>query len=116
MDKSDVKSVYTAIVASDLGFNPTNEGDQIRILIPALTEDKRRELAKKGKAYAEDAKVAVRNIRRDAVDDVKKIEKEENLSEDEVKDGQNEVQKLTDKYTKIIDSVEQEKEQEVMQV
>ena len=70
-DKGDVKAVYTAIVASDLGLNPTNEGDQIRITIPALTEDKRRELAKKGKAYAEDAKVAIRNIRREFVDMVK---------------------------------------------
>ena len=81
-----------------------------------MTEDRRKEICKSVKKMAEDAKVAVRNIRRDAGDDLKKTEKEENLSEDEVKNVQNDIQKLTDKYTKIIDTVAQEKEQDVLKV
>ena len=115
-DKTIVNEIEKAITKADIGITPNSDGICVRLTFPPLTEDRRKEICKSVKKMAEDAKVAVRNIRRDAVDDVKKIEKEENLSEDEVKDGQNEVQKLTDKYTKIIDSVEQEKEQEVMQV
>jgi len=115
-DKTIVNDIEKAIAKSDIGITPNSDGVCVRLTFPPLTEDRRKEICKSVKKMAEDAKVAVRNIRRDAVDEVKKIEKAENLSEDEVKDGQNEVQKLTDKYTKIIDSVEQDKEKEVMQV
>lgn len=112
-DKGDVKSVYTAIVASDLGLNPTNEGDQIRILIPALTEDKRRDLAKKGKSYAEEAKVAVRNIRRDFIDDVKKSDE---YTDDLKKRIEADIQKVTDESIKAIDDAFAAKEKEIMTV
>jgi len=115
-DKTIVNDIEKAIAKSDIGITPNSDGVCVRLTFQPLTEDRRKEICKSVKKMAEDAKVAVRNIRRDAVDEVKKIEKAENLSEDEVKDGQNEVQKLTDKYTKIIDSVEQDKEKEVMQV
>ena len=115
-DKTIVNEIEKAIAKADIGITPNSDGICVRLTFPPLTEDRRKEICKSVKKMAEDAKVAVRNIRRDAVDEVKKIEKAENLSEDEVKDGQNEVQKLTDKYTKIIDSIASEKEQEVMQV
>jgi len=115
-DKTIVNEIEKAIAKADIGITPNSDGICVRLTFPPLTEDRRKEICKSVKKMAEDAKVAVRNIRRDAVDEVKKIEKAENLSEDEVKDGQNEVQKLTDKYTKIIDSIAGEKEQEVMQV
>jgi len=115
-DKTIVNEIEKAITKADIGITPNSDGICVRLTFPPLTEDRRKEICKSVKKTAEDAKVVVRNIRRDAVDDVKKLEKEESLSEDEVKDGQNEVQKLTDKYTKIIDTIEQEKEQEVMQV
>ena len=112
-DKGDVKAVYTAIVASDLGLNPTNEGDQIRILIPALTEDKRRELAKKGKAYAEDAKVAIRNIRREFVDSVKKSDE---YTDDLKKRIEADIQKVTDESIKAVDEAYAAKEKEILTV
>ncbi len=115
-DKTIVNEIEKAIAKADIGITPNSDGICVRLTFPPLTEDRRKEICKSVKKMAEDAKVAIRNIRRDAVDDVKKIEKEENLSEDDVKAGQNDVQKLTDKYTKIVDSIEQEKEQEVMQV
>lgn len=115
-DKTIIHEVEKAIAKSDIGITPNNDGVCIRLTFPPLTEERRKEICKSVKKMAEDAKVAVRNIRRDAGDDLKKTEKEENLSEDEVKNVQNEIQKLTDKYTKIIDSVAQEKEQDVLKV
>ena len=112
-DKGDVKAVYTAIVASDLGLNPTNEGDQIRILIPALTEDRRRDIVKSAKKYGEEAKVSIRNIRRDYMD-VIKIDDE--LSEDFQKRAQDDVQKVTDEAIKQIDAIVSEKEKEIMAI
>jgi ribosome recycling factor len=112
-DKGDVKSVYTAIVASDLGLNPTNEGDQIRILIPALTEDKRRELAKKGKGYAEEAKVAIRNIRREFIDSVKKSDE---YTDDLKKRIEADIQKVTDEAIKMVDDAYAAKEKEILTV
>lgn len=112
-DKGDVKAVYTAIVASDLGLNPTNEGDQIRILIPALTEDKRRELAKKGKSYAEEAKVAIRNIRREFVDSVKKSDE---YTDDLKKRIEADIQKVTDEAIKAVDETYAAKEKEILTV
>ena len=115
-DKTVVQEIEKAIMKSDIGITPNSDGTCVRITFPPLTEDRRKEISKTVKKNGEDAKVVIRNIRRDAVDDVKKIEKEENLSEDEVKDIQDDIQKLTDKYTKIIDTLSQEKEQEVMKV
>lgn len=112
-DKGDVKAVYTAIVASDLGLNPTNEGDQIRILIPALTEEKRRELAKKGKAYTEEAKVAIRNIRREYVDLVKKSDE---YTDDLKKRIEADIQKVTDEAIKAVEDAYAVKEKEILTV
>lgn len=115
-DKTIVNEIEKAIAKSDIGITPNSDGMCVRLTFPPLTEDRRKEICKSVKKMGEDAKVAVRNIRRDAVDELKKVEKEENLSEDAVKGVQDDIQKLTDKYTKIIDSVEQEKEQEVLKV
>ena len=115
-DKTIVNEIEKAISKSDIGITPNSDGTCVRLTFPPLTEDRRKEICKSVKKMGEDAKVAVRNIRRDAVDELKKVEKEENLSEDAVKGVQDDIQKITDKYTKIIDSVEQEKEQEVLKV
>ena len=115
-DKSIMKEIEKAIIKAELGVAPNNDGTCIRLNFPPLTEERRRETAKDVKKYGEDAKVAVRNVRRDMVDDLKKVEKEENLPEDMVKDNQDKIQKLTDKYVGIIDSHVSEKEKEVMTV
>ena len=115
-DKSIMKDVEKAIIKAELGVAPNNDGACIRLNFPPLTEERRRETAKDVKKYGEDAKIAVRNVRRDMVDSLKKIEKEENMPEDAVKDNQDKIQKLTDKYVGIIDAQVAEKEQEVMTV
>ena len=115
-EKSLLKAIEKAILASDLGITPTNDGTSIRLVFPELTEERRKELTKEVKKKAEASKVAIRNIRRDMTDELKKLEKSENLPEDTVKDSQDEIQKLTDKYVKIIDSVASEKEKEVLTV
>lgn len=115
-DKSIMKEIEKAIIKAELGVAPNNDGTCIRLNFPPLTEERRRETAKDVKKYGEDAKVAVRNVRRDMVDDLKKVEKEENLPEDMVKDNQDKIQKLTDKYVGIIDSLVSEKEKEVLTV
>ena len=115
-DRNVLIDVEKAISKSDLGLTPNNDGTCVRITFPQLTEDRRRELAKTVKKLGEDAKVAIRNIRRDLVDDLKKLEKSENLPEDTVKGVQDDIQKLTDKFTKITDSQVEEKEKEVLTV
>jgi ribosome recycling factor len=115
-DKNSLIDIEKAISKSDLGITPNNDGSCIRITFPQPTEERRRELAKTVKKLGEEAKVAVRNIRRDLVDDLKKLEKSENLPEDVVKGIQDDIQKMTDKYVKIIDSQVDEKEKEVMTV
>ena len=115
-DKSILKDVEKAIIKAELGVAPNNDGVCIRLNFPPLTEERRRETAKDVKKFGEDAKVVVRNGRRDMVDSLKKIEKDENLPEDTVKDNQDKIQKLTDKYVGIIDSLVTEKEKEVMTV
>ena len=115
-DKSIMREVEKAIIKAELGVAPNNDGTCIRLNFPPLTEERRRETAKEVKKYGEDTKVAIRNVRRDMVDSLKKIEKEENLPEDAVKDNQDKIQKLTDKYVGIIDSLVVEKEKEVMTV
>ena len=115
-DKSILKDVEKAVIKAELGVAPNNDGVCIRLNFPPLTEERRRETAKEVKKFGEDAKIAIRNVRRDMVDSLKKIEKEENLPEDAVKDNQDKIQKLTDKYVGIIDAQVVEKENEVMTV
>ena len=115
-DKSIMKDIEKALIKAELGVAPNNDGTCIRLNFPPLTEERRRETAKDVKKFGEDAKVAIRNIRRDMVDDLKKFEKEENLPEDTVKGNQEDIQKLTDKYVGIIDSLVSDKEKEVMTV
>lgn len=115
-DKSAMKEIEKAIRNSDLGLNPTNDGDVIRLNVPALTEERRKELTKKAKKVAEEFKVRIRNERRDANDKIKKMEKNGEITEDELKKGQNDVQKLTDKYTKNIDELLAVKEKDIMAV
>ena len=115
-DKSLAKAVEKAIVESDLGLNPASDGQLIRIPIPPLSEERRRELIKVAGKYSEANKVAIRNIRRDALDDVKKLKKDNVVSEDEEKRYENEIQKMTDESVKKIDDMLAQKEKDIMQV
>lgn len=115
-DKSCMADVEKALMESDLGLTPMNDGSCIRINIPALTEDRRKEMMKQCKAIGEDGKVAVRNVRRDCVETVKKMEKASECGEDEAKDGTDAIQKQTDKAVKEIDAIVAKKEKEVMTV
>ena len=115
-DKSIMKELEEAIIKAELGVAPNYDGTCVRLNFPPLTEERRKETAKEVKKYGEDAKIAIRNVRRDMVDSLKKIEKDENLPEDAVKDNQDKIQKVTDKYVGIIDSLVVEKEKEVMTV
>ena len=115
-EASMVKEIEKAIMASDLGINPTNDGKPIRLVFPELTEERRKELAKDIKKKGENAKVAVRNIRRDAMDHFKKIGKEEDISEDQIKDLEDGIQKLTDQYVAKIDKAVEVKSQEILTV
>jgi ribosome recycling factor len=115
-DKSIMPAIEKSILNSNLGLNPTNDGSLIRIPIPPLNEERRKELVKLVKKMAEEGKVAVRNIRRDEIEKLKKTEKEEHISEDDRKNGEHEIQKLTDKYIKEIDEVLSKKEKEIMEV
>ena len=115
-DKTIIKDIEKAIVKAEIGITPNSDGMVIRLAFPPLTQDRRKELAKDVRAMGEDAKVAIRNVRRDATDAVKKLEKAENLPEDAVKDGQDQVQKVTDKYVKIVDETVAAKEKEVMEI
>ena len=115
-DKSIIKEIEKAIIKAELGIAPNSDGVCLRLQFPPLTEDRRKEIAKEVKKMGEDAKIAVRNVRRDMSDALKKAEKEDNLPEDMVKDNQDKIQKVTDKYTKMIDDGVSEKEKEVMTV
>ena len=115
-EKSLLKEIEKAINMSDLGINPTNDGITVRLIFPELTEDRRKELVKEVKKKGEAAKVAVRNIRRDTVDAIKKMEKASEISEDDLKDGENKVQKLTDKAIEEIDKTIENKSKEIMTV
>ena len=115
-DKSTLKEIEKAIIKAEIGITPNSDGIWIILPFPPLTEVSIKEIVKDVKKIGEDAKVAVRNIRRDMTDDLKKLEKSENLPEDTVKDNQDKIQKLTDKYTGIIDKAVAEKEKEVMTV
>ena len=115
-DKSAMKEIEKAIRNSDLGLNPTNDGDVIRINVPALTEERRKELCKQAKKAAEEFEVRIRNERRDANDRLKKLEKEGEITEDDLKKAQDNVQKMTDKYVKEIDTLLDAKEKDIMAV
>ncbi|MEK8130198.1 ribosome recycling factor [Paenibacillus filicis] len=115
-DKSSMSAIEKAILKSDLGLNPSNDGSSIRIIIPALTEERRAELVKMTRRSGEDAKVAIRNVRRDANDDIKKLEKSAGLSEDESRGHQEDIQKFTDKFIAEVDKTLQAKEKEIMEV
>ncbi len=115
-EPSLVKDIEKAILTSDIGLNPTNDGKVIRLVFPELTEERRKELAKDVKKYGENAKVAVRNIRREAIDSFKKYKKEEDVSEDEIKSLENDAQKLTDKYIAEIEKAVDSKVDEIMTV
>jgi len=114
-DKSALAAIEKAILKSDLGLTPANDGSIIRITIPPLTEERRAELVKATKKFGEDAKVAIRNIRRDANDEIKKKEKGE-ISEDESRRHQEDIQKLTDRFTAEVDKILAAKEKEIMEV
>lgn len=111
-----VREIEKAIQTSDLGINPTNDGKMIRLTFPELTEERRKDLAKDVKKKGENAKVAVRNIRRDANDSLKKMSKSNDVSEDEIKQLEEEVQKLTDKYIAKVDKSVEEKTKEILTV
>ena len=115
-DKTIIKEIEKAMIKAELGITPNSDGIVIRLTFPPLTEDRRKEISKDVKKIGEEAKVAIRNIRRDMTDELKKIEKAENLPEDAVKDNQDKIQKMTDKYVKIVDEHAAEKEKEVMTV
>ena len=111
-----IKEIEKAILLSDLGITPNNDGKIVRLVFPELTEDRRKELSKDVKKKGDNAKVAIRNIRRDANDDFKKQNKASEISEDELKNVEDEIQKLTDKYVAIIDKAIEDKTKEIMTV
>ena len=115
-EASMVKEIEKAIICSDLGINPTNDGKLIRLVFPELTEERRKELAKDIKKKGEEAKVATRNIRREAIDSTKKAGKEDGISDDEVKDLEDDAQKLTDKFIAKIDDAVETKSKEILTV
>ncbi|MGY4689851.1 ribosome recycling factor [Salibacterium sp. K-3] len=115
-DKSSIGDIDKAIQKADLGLSPNNDGNVIRINVPSLTEERRKELSKLVNKYAEEARVAVRNIRRDANDEFKKQQKQGDIPEDDMRKLQDEVQKLTDKHIAAIDKAAENKEQEIMEV
>ncbi len=115
-DASALKDIERAILASDLGLTPSNDGKIIRLTIPALTEERRRELTKLVLKRVEEARVAVRNCRRDGLDDLRDLEKEKLITEDDFYTGKEELQKLTDKYIESVEKVGQAKEQEILEI
>ena len=115
-DGSLLKKIEKAIQVSDLGINPQNDGRVIRLVFPQLTEERRRELAKQVKKYGEEAKVAVRNIRRDAMDYIKKLKKDSQITEDDQKKAEKDLQEITDKYVKKVDEACAVKEKELMEL
>ncbi len=115
-DKSVLSAIERAILKSDLGLPPNNDGKLIRLNFPPLNEERRKQLVKGAKATAEQSRVAMRNVRREAIDELKRMEKASELSEDERKDGEGKVQKLTDSFIEKINSLSDEKEKEIMEI
>ena len=115
-DKSTLKLIEKAIQASDIGINPTNDGNVIRLAFPQLTEERRKELCKNVKKYGEEAKVTIRSTRRDTLDKLKKMQKGSEITEDDLKDAEKKVQDLTDKFCADVDKAVADKEKEIMTV
>ena len=115
-DASVLKGIEKAILASELGINPQNDGRAIRLVFPQLTEERRKELAKQVKKYGEESKVAVRNIRRDAIDKYKKQQKASEITEDDYKTVEKDIQKLTDDYIKEVEGIADKKEKELFEI
>ena len=115
-DGSTLKLIEKAILVSDLGINPQNDGRSIRLVFPQLTEERRKELAKQVRKYGEEAKVAIRNVRRDAMDRFKKEQKKGDITEDDLKDLEKDLQKLTDDFTKKVDKQTEVKEKELFEI
>ncbi len=115
-DPKLIPAIEKEILKSDLGLNPSNDGKVIRLVIPMLTEERRKELAKLVKKNSENAKVAIRNIRRDIIDKIKKMEKDKEISEDDRRLGEEEIQEITNKYIEEIDSLTKKKEDELMEI
>lgn len=115
-DASVLKGIEKAILTSDIGINPQNDGKCIRLVFPPLTEDRRKEIVKEIAKNAEDSKVQVRNERRDAIEALKKLKKNSEITEDDLEDGQDKIQKTTDKFVKKIDELCQKKQKEIMEI
>ena len=115
-DSSLVRAIEKAILSSDVGINPTNDGRVLRIAFPQLTEDRRKELCKQVSKICEESKVAVRNVRRDALDKLKAKKKNSEITEDDLKEAEKNVQKITDKYIETIDAVGADKDKEIMSI
>lgn len=115
-DKTTLGDIEKAILKSDIGITPSNDGSVIRLAVPALTEERRKELVKEVKKEAEDSKVAIRNIRRDANDELKKLEKNGDITEDELRREGDDIQKLTDSYIVKIDEIAKDKENEILEI
>lgn len=115
-DMSVLKEIEKAILASDIGLNPNNDGKVIRLSFPELTEERRKELVKEIKKMAEESKIAVRNIRRDGIDLAKKLQKDGEMTEDELKSAENKIQEITDKSIEEIDKMTENKEKEILSI
>ena len=115
-DTSVLKAIEKAIQASDLGINPQNDGRIIRLVFPQLTEERRKDLVKQVAKYAEDGKVAVRNIRREAIEKFKAMQKSSEITEDDLKQAEKKIQELTDQYTKKLDEIKAKKEKELLEI
>lgn len=115
-EKNLIGEIEKAILKADLGLNPTSDGQLIRLVFPPLTEERRKEMVKQVKRMGEDAKVAIRNVRRDANDTLKKLEKDKDITEDELKRGEKEVQDVTDDFVDRVDQVIEEKEKDLMEI
>lgn len=115
-DASLIKEIEKAIQTSDIGINPANDGKVIRLIFPQPTEERRRELVKESKKYGEDAKIVIRNIRRDFIEKYKKLEKNHEITEDDLKATEADIQKMTDTYIKNVDGIISDKEKEIMAV
>ena len=115
-DRSMVPACEKAINMAELGLNPINDGNSLRLMLPELNEERRKQLVKQTKNLGEEAKVAIRNIRRDSIDEYKKMQKNSEITEDDLKSNEEDIQKITDKYTSIVDKRLEEKEKEIMEI
>ncbi len=115
-DRSMVSACEKAINMAELGLNPINDGNSLRLMLPELNEERRKQLVKQTKNLGEEAKVAIRNIRRDSIDEYKKMQKNSEITEDDLKSNEEDIQKITDKYTTIVDKRLEDKEKEIMEI